>query len=419
MIHRSRIYQFVFFALSFFLGYQLCQAQTYDLTGAWKDDNGAIYCIRQIGNSIFWRMEGRPEVHNVYNGIIAGNYISGEWADLPGGQIRGNGSLSLRVESKDRLVKVGQSANYGGSVWTRTNDADCAAAATGVTAGPGAGTPSNTPDLSGTWVTTWSDPYSTSEQLWEVTLKEPGVWQIKATLLSTTHPYHQRSVCQTFDGGILRALPSGQYEFQRESTDSNPGNQCYFLQTATVTYYRKLETLSAEGTHKGSALTHWMKFSGKRGTDSRCQKGGSGGGSAGTGTGSGSGNYPLPGSGLSLCGAFTPTSEIPPATLPAPARRTTAAICDNPRVLPIMDYWLARAKPIQSPGPPRQLCYEPWGRVVETSDPSHLKAIGPPTTAKSRCEWLWEDSARANRMEDAAGVLGNFHEFVWNHIWLK
>ncbi|MFQ5651853.1 MAG: hypothetical protein ACE5IY_18100 [bacterium] len=63
--------------------------------------------------------------------------------------------------------------------------------------------------------------------------------------------------------------------------------------------------------------------------------------------------------------------------------------------------------------------HEPWGRVVEISDPSHLKAIRPPSTPKSRCEWLWEDSAGANYMDDAAGVLGNFHEFVWENSWLK
>ena len=53
------------------------------------------------------------------------------------------------------------------------------------------------------------------------------------------------------------------------------------------------------------------------------------------------------------------------------------------------------------------------------SDPSHLIDVRPPSTRKSRCEWLWEDSARANVMEDASGNLGNFHEFVWNYLWSR
>jgi hypothetical protein len=84
-----------------------------------------------------------------------------------------------------------------------------------------------------------------------------------------------------------------------------------------------------------------------------------------------------------------------------------------------MEYWLARAEPVPRQPTPGRLCYEEWGRVVDISDPSYLTAVRPPSTRKSRCEWLWEDSARANVMEDASGNLGNFHEFVWNYLWLR
>jgi len=36
----------------------------------------------------------------------------------------GNGSLSIRVESNDRMVKIGQTGNYGASVFTRES-CDC------------------------------------------------------------------------------------------------------------------------------------------------------------------------------------------------------------------------------------------------------------------------------------------------------
>jgi len=95
------------------------------LTGAWTDDNGVTYCIQQVGNNVFWYMNDRPRVHNIFHGIIAGEYLTGEWADLPGGQMRGNGALSLRIESDNRMVKIGESGEYLGSVWTRVNENEC------------------------------------------------------------------------------------------------------------------------------------------------------------------------------------------------------------------------------------------------------------------------------------------------------
>jgi hypothetical protein len=110
--------------------FQSTNAQPYDLTGAWKDDNGSTYCIRQVGDQLSWRMNDKPRVHNVYFGTIAGQYVSGKWFDLPGGRQLGSGSLSLRIESNNRFVKIGQSANYLGSVWTRADNNLCAAGET-------------------------------------------------------------------------------------------------------------------------------------------------------------------------------------------------------------------------------------------------------------------------------------------------
>jgi hypothetical protein len=106
------------------------------LTGEWSDNNGSCYKIRQIGNQIFWYMDGSPRVMNVFVGYIAGNTITGEWADLPGGSMQGNGTLALRIESGNRMIKIDQTGSYGGSVWTR---------------GPCSRTPQARSDLSGIW----------------------------------------------------------------------------------------------------------------------------------------------------------------------------------------------------------------------------------------------------------------------------
>lgn len=95
------------------------------LTGEWTDDNGACYKIRQHNNRIFWTMDDSPRVLNVFHGYLAGNIIAGEWADLPGGNMHGDGTLALRVESPDRMVKINQTGNYLGTEWTRGSCSKC------------------------------------------------------------------------------------------------------------------------------------------------------------------------------------------------------------------------------------------------------------------------------------------------------
>ena len=85
-------------------------------------------------------MDDWPRVINVFMGYIAGNTITGIWADLPGGNISGSGTLALRVESPDKLVKIDQSGNYLGSVWTKGS---CQTSVINP--------PSSRPDLSGVW----------------------------------------------------------------------------------------------------------------------------------------------------------------------------------------------------------------------------------------------------------------------------
>jgi hypothetical protein len=95
------------------------------LTGEWMDNNGACYKIRQLDNRVFWSMNAEPRVVNVFSGTLAGNTITGTWADVPGGNMMGSGTLGLQVENNNRMVKIDQTGNYGGSVWTRQPCGSC------------------------------------------------------------------------------------------------------------------------------------------------------------------------------------------------------------------------------------------------------------------------------------------------------
>jgi len=247
---------------------QMSRAQAYDLTGSWKDENGITYCMKQLGNKLFWNMDDRPRVHNVFYGLVTEGYIAGEWADLPGGEKTGSGTLTLRIESNDRFVKIDQSTEYFCSVWTRVGETECAARPAVTKPEP---PPEPVDELAGTWVMAGSDPYQTSEFLWELILREPGVWDLKSTLLYTSHPAHKASECKTFSGMTLTRLASGQYEYRYQGMDPNPANPGRYEGSAVLTLDNRTGVLSGQGEHRGTAITHWIKFEGKRGTDSRCQ----------------------------------------------------------------------------------------------------------------------------------------------------
>lgn len=102
--------------------------QTFNLSGTWRTDFGGTYTIRQNGEKICWYYSDLPRVHNVFCGVIAGNTISGNWLDPPGGQLEQAGQLALRIESNDRMVKISSTGDYGGSTWTRGTPAPSAQA---------------------------------------------------------------------------------------------------------------------------------------------------------------------------------------------------------------------------------------------------------------------------------------------------
>jgi hypothetical protein len=134
-------------------------AQTYDLTGYWESNDGAVYRFRQVDNKLFWTVDHRPTVINVFYGIIAGETITGSWADVPGGNRQGNGTIALRIESNERIIKISESGKYGGTFWQRVGEP----VTTGATQSPGTGSPSSSPPeegnpcgkFAGCWAMRW------------------------------------------------------------------------------------------------------------------------------------------------------------------------------------------------------------------------------------------------------------------------
>lgn len=115
-----------------------------DLTGVWAADNGAIYYLRQIGGTVWWagfdpdafsslrsksnsfqRGLGSAQV---FMGTIAGDILTGEWAEVPrqSGTTLEQGTLAVLL-SRDSLgdvVRLQMQTQTGGITvanWTRSS----------------------------------------------------------------------------------------------------------------------------------------------------------------------------------------------------------------------------------------------------------------------------------------------------------
>ncbi len=96
-------------------------AEASSMTGVWNCNDGGVYFIRQVGNQMWWygqSSDGGTTWSNVFQGTIRGNKIIGSWADVPKGNIRGYGEMTLRI-SGDRIQKILGGENFGGSAWSR------------------------------------------------------------------------------------------------------------------------------------------------------------------------------------------------------------------------------------------------------------------------------------------------------------
>src|SRR3989442_10140550 len=115
--------RFLFHALAFALALTgSAIAQQPDLTGRWSANDGGTYCIRQLGNELWWYGQGSDGGNNwsnVLHATLQGNRAVGRWADVPHGGIHGAGEMELQVVSPNRLVATRKTGGFGGTEWTR------------------------------------------------------------------------------------------------------------------------------------------------------------------------------------------------------------------------------------------------------------------------------------------------------------
>src|SRR5215468_8958646 len=72
------------------------------LTGTWMANDGGMYFLRQIGDTLWWLGLSGGLLHpglqfcNVFHASVTGSAVTGEWSDVPRGATSGRGTLTLR-----------------------------------------------------------------------------------------------------------------------------------------------------------------------------------------------------------------------------------------------------------------------------------------------------------------------------------
>jgi hypothetical protein len=94
----------------------------YLVTGVYKGNDGGIYYVRQIGNTLWWLGMGPNDGHtwtNVFSGQIFGNYAGGTWTDLPRGQNQNAGGITIEILTPDSFKETSHTGGFGGTLWQR------------------------------------------------------------------------------------------------------------------------------------------------------------------------------------------------------------------------------------------------------------------------------------------------------------
>src|SRR5918911_1916784 len=86
-------------------------------TGIWKGDDGATYYVRYVGTEIWWYGKGNGFGNVFYGKLVPGGNngprrIIGRWADVPVGDARNSGDLTLTVASQTRFIIEGEPGNF-------------------------------------------------------------------------------------------------------------------------------------------------------------------------------------------------------------------------------------------------------------------------------------------------------------------
>lgn len=99
-----------------------------DLTGTWTCDDEGTYWLRQVENTVWWMGKSKEEGQwcNLFKGTLTdkggGTWeLKGEWADLPTGEARNNGMMTLTITA-DEMKATEKTGGFGGSNWNRKKD---------------------------------------------------------------------------------------------------------------------------------------------------------------------------------------------------------------------------------------------------------------------------------------------------------
>ena len=101
-----------------------------DITGKWNGNDGGIYYIRQIGNDIWWFgtnvFNAGSEFNifsNVLHGTRSGLTIDAQWQDVPLGDTKSKGDISLTIApTGEKISKKSASGGFGGNTWIKKCD---------------------------------------------------------------------------------------------------------------------------------------------------------------------------------------------------------------------------------------------------------------------------------------------------------
>lgn len=125
-----------FLALTFstFAQNDLAQSIQFNLTGIWKADDGGTYYIRNIDKNVWWLGIGSNDDGKTFSNVLKGyinetnKILKADWADIPLGNNKYYGTLTLSIDSNTTLHKVNESSYnnggiasccFGASIWQR------------------------------------------------------------------------------------------------------------------------------------------------------------------------------------------------------------------------------------------------------------------------------------------------------------
>ena len=101
-----------------------------DITGKWNGNDGGIYYVRQIGNDVWWfgtNVFNTGSDFNIFSNVLHGTRsgltIDAQWQDVPLGDTKSKGDISLTIApTGEKISKKSASGGFGGNTWIKKCD---------------------------------------------------------------------------------------------------------------------------------------------------------------------------------------------------------------------------------------------------------------------------------------------------------